>query len=241
MERIKCIVVDDEPLSVELLSDYIQKCSFLELEYATTDPLAALSFVSRSKVDLIFLDVQMKELNGLQFIKLLNGKSLVILITAYPDYALQGYEMNVVDYLLKPILFERFLQAAQKTIPLIASLVNAKNTDAINENKEEAIFVRSNYKIIKVWIKDILFIEGRKEYVAIHTDQAKILSLQTMIKIEKMLSDHQFIRVHRSYIIAMNKIDTIEHNCIFIHNKTIPIGETYRTHFFEILSNRNLL
>lgn len=235
------MVVDDEPLAVELLSDYIHKCSFLDLVYRSTNPLEALSFISHSQVDLIFLDVQMKELSGLQFMKLLNGKPSVVLVTAYPDYALQGYEMNVIDYLLKPILFERFLQATQKALHILGPAVNAADRDTSNEVFEDAIFVKSNYKIIKIWLKDILFIEGQKEYVAIHTPKTKILSLQKMAKVGGLLPAKQFIRVHRSYIIAINKIDTIEQNRIFIADHVIPIGETYRSFFYDMLAKKNLM
>jgi len=241
MNKIKCMIVDDEPLAVELLTDYIARCGFLELSAAFGNPLEALEFVRAGQVDLIFLDIQMQELNGFQFMRLLQGKCQVVLITAYPGYALKGYEMNVLDYLLKPVLFERFLQAVQKwQQPAVVSggLQEAEEEGSLSG---EALFVKSGHKIIRVKLQDILYIEGRREYVAVQTPETAILSIQSLARIETLLRGRPFVRVHKSYIVSLNAIDSIEHNRIFIAAKVIPVGETYRARFFQVLGKGNLL
>jgi len=242
MHQLTTILIDDQPLSLELLSDYVAKTPFLHLVKTFTNPLEALALLQDQKIDLIFLDIQMPELNGLQFMKLLNGKSKVIFTTAYPNYALEGFELDIVDYLLKPVSFERFLKAAQKAIQLSPSLFP---TVAIPQHPmsfpDPVLFVKTDYKIVKVFIRDILFIEGLKEYVAIHTANQKIITLQTLKSLEDALPNESFIRVHKSFIIALDKINSIERSRIFIKDAVIPVGETYKQYFSQIINNKKLL
>jgi DNA-binding LytR/AlgR family response regulator len=241
---IRCLVVDDEPLALNILEDYISKMPFLQLIKATTNPIEALTLVQQGDIDLVFLDVQMPELTGIQFLRIANGKAKVILTTAYPQYALEGYELDVVDYLLKPIAFDRFFKSAQKaqgiiqpaTAKPVASAEPAQKDDFSND----FIFVKTEHKIQKVYLHDILFIEGLKDYISIFTPAERIITLQNMKKMEDALPEKHFIRVHKSYIVSINKIDSIERSRIFIGDKIIPVGDTYREDFFKIVDGKNI-
>lgn len=241
---IKCLVVDDEPLALNILEDYISKMPFLQLIKATTNPIEALTLVQQGDIDLVFLDVQMPELTGIQFLRIANGKAKVILTTAYPQYALEGYELDVVDYLLKPIAFDRFFKSAQKAQGIIqpaaakpiASAEPARKDDFSND----FIFVKTEHKIQKVYLHDILYIEGLKDYISIFTPAERIITLQNMKKMEDALPEKHFIRVHKSYIVSINKIDSIERSRIFIGDKIIPVGDTYREDFFKIVDGKNI-
>ncbi|WP_448702556.1 LytR/AlgR family response regulator transcription factor [Mucilaginibacter sp. AW1-3] len=242
---IKCLVVDDEPLALHILEDYISKIPFLELVKATTNPIEALQLVQDGSVDLVFLDVQMPELTGIQFLKIANGKVKVILTTAYSQYALEGYELDVLDYLLKPIAFDRFYKSVQKAQLIIHP--SAVPAPAIKEETApqqdlltDFIFVKTEHKIQKVYLNDILFIEGLKDYISIFTTTERIITLQIMKKMEEALPEKHFIRVHKSYIVAINKIDSIERSRIWIKDKIIPVGDTYREEFFKIIDAKNI-
>lgn len=241
---IRCLVVDDEPLAIDIIADYISKIPFLELTATFQNPIEALGFVQDGKADLVFLDVQMPELTGIQFLKIANGKCKVILTTAYQQYALEGYELNVVDYLLKPIAFERFYKAAQKAQELICNIPAANPAAAENPSKttitNDFIFVKTEHKIQKIYLNDILFIEGLKDYISIYTKTERVITLQSMKKMEEVLPEHQFIRVHKSYILALDKIESIERSRITITNKIIPIGDTYRESFFKMIEDKNV-
>src|SRR5664279_5666907 len=184
MQVLKCMIVDDEPLPLELLGDYISKTPFLTLQGAYSNPLEALTNMQSQEVDLIFLDIQMPELTGLQFMQSLHHTCKVIFTSAYPDYAVQGYEFDVVDYLLKPVSFERFLKAATKALQSIQppGHVGPVVGAPIVSEAGQILFVKTDYKIVKVIPGDILYIEGLKEYIAIHTSQGKVITLQTMKK-----------------------------------------------------------
>jgi len=242
---IKCLVVDDEPLALHILEDYISKIPFLQLVKATTNPIEALQLVQEGSVDLVFLDVQMPELTGIQFLKIANGKVKVILTTAYSQYALEGYELDVVDYLLKPIAFDRFYKSVQKAQQIIspsaASALVIKEESAPQQDLlSDFIFVKTEHKIQKVYLNDILFIEGLKDYISIFTTTERIITLQIMKKMEEALPERHFIRVHKSYIVAINKIDSIERSRIWIKDKIIPVGDTYREEFFKIIDAKNI-
>ncbi len=239
---IKCLVVDDEPLALHILEDYINKIPFLQLVKATTNPIEALTLVQTGEVELVFLDVQMPELTGIQFLKIANGKAKVILTTAYSQYALEGYELDVVDYLLKPIAFDRFYKAVQKVQAGAnpASALPVKETPVQQSSLSDFIFVKTEHKIQKVYLNDILFIEGLKDYISIFTSVERIISLQIMKKMEDTLPEKHFIRVHKSYIVALNKIDSIERSRIWIKDKIIPVGDTYRDQFFKIIETKNI-
>ncbi len=236
---ISCMVIDDEPLAVELLRDYVEKTPFLELVYAGSEPVAALDILSRQPADLIFLDIQMPDISGLQFMKIVAGRSRVIFTTAYSEYALDGYEFNAIDYLLKPVTFERFYASALKARTLIEPV---KAQEAVPLAPAAAtldyIFVKTDSKIIKVFLKDILFIEGLKDYIAIHTAQEKLIVLDNLKDIHAGLPADQFIRVHRSFVISAGHIDTIERNRIFIREHVIPVGDSYREFLQSLLKGR---
>jgi len=245
---IRCLIVDDEPLALHILEDYISKIPFLQLVKATTNPIEALTLVQEKQVDLVFLDVQMPELTGIQFLRIANGKAKVILTTAYPQYALEGYELDVIDYLLKPIAFDRFFKSVQKAQAVLqpaAAPAPAPQHDPAPQQKQkdllsDFIFVKTEHKIQKVYLNDILFIEGLKDYISIFTPAERIITLQNMKKMEDALPEQHFIRVHKSYIVSINKIDSIERSRIFIGDKIIPVGDTYREEFFKIVDGKNI-
>ncbi|MBV8253312.1 MAG: response regulator transcription factor [Chitinophaga sp.] len=228
MRVLKCIVVDDEPLPLELLRDYIGKTPFLELAGVFSNPLEALAVLRSQPVDLVFLDIQMPELNGLQLTELLGDHIKVILTTAYREFALEGFELNAIDYLLKPISFERFLKAATKALHAIPS---PAEVPVLAVETAAFIFVKTASKLQKVILEDILYIEGLKEYVAIHTTNGKVITLQNLKKLEAALPAKSFIRVHKSFIVAINKIESIERNRIYINAAVIPVGDLYKEVF----------
>jgi DNA-binding LytR/AlgR family response regulator len=239
------LVVDDEPLALHILEDYISKMPFLQLVKATTNPIEALTMVQACEADLVFLDVQMPELTGIQFLKIANGKAKVILTTAYPQYALEGYELDVVDYLLKPIAFDRFfksVQKAQSIIQPVAAKQVVVQAEPVQQDdfSTDFIFVKTEHKIQKVYLHDIMFIEGLKDYISIFTSTERIITLQGMKKMEDALPEKHFVRVHKSYIVALNKIDSIERSRIQIGEKIIPVGDTYRDEFFRMIENKNI-
>jgi len=244
---IRCLVVDDEPLALHILEDYISKMPFLQLVKATTNPIEALTMVQAAEVDLVFLDVQMPELTGIQFLKIANGKAKVILTTAYPQYALEGYELDVVDYLLKPIAFDRFFKSVQKAQSIIQPVQTKPQQVVVqaepvqqDDFSTDFIFVKTEHKIQKVYLHDIMFIEGLKDYISIFTSAERIITLQGMKKMEDALPEKHFVRVHKSYIVALNKIDSIERSRIQIGDKIIPVGDTYRDEFFRMIENKNI-
>jgi len=241
---IRCLIVDDEPLALHILEDYISKIPFLKLIKATTNPIEALTMVQEKGVDLVFLDVQMPELTGIQFLKIANGKAKVILTTAYPQYALEGYELDVIDYLLKPIAFDRFFKSVQKAQSILRPEEKPVQTIPPPQQQQDFlsdfIFVKTEHKIQKVYLNDILFIEGLKDYISIFTPAERIITLQNMKKMEDALPPKHFIRVHKSYIVSINKIDSIERSRIFIGDKIIPVGDTYREEFFKIIDGKNI-
>jgi two-component system, LytTR family, response regulator len=236
---IKCIIADDEPHAVELISSYIKKVDTLELVYSSTSPVEAFQYLQKNTVDLVFLDIHMPELDGIQFLKLLGGKSKVILTTAYPEHALEGYEHDVIDYLLKPIMFDRFLKAVTKATELIIN--NGKETVYdIKMQQDDFILVKTETrgKLIKIILSEIIFIEGLGNYVAINTAKDKILCLITFKELEIKLSSSHFIRVHKSFIISIANITMIEGNQIRLGTHAIPIGENYKARLLETLGDK---
>jgi len=249
MIKLKCIAVDDEPLALDIIEDYISKVPFLELVKRTENAIEALQMVQSGGIDLVFLDIQMPELTGIQFLKIANGKSNYILTTAYSQYALESYDLNVSDYLLKPIAFDRFYKAVEKvhnqvkpTEPIMPPqpiLTSAPFSSSANPI-QDFIFVKTEHKIQKIELDDILYIEGLKDYISIYTKSERIITLQNMKKMEETLPQGQFIRVHKSYIISLDKIESIERSRISICGKIIPIGDTYRDEFFKHIDNKNI-
>ncbi len=234
---LNCMVIDDEHLAIQLLENHISKVSFLQLTSTFQNPLDAVINITANPVDLIFLDIQMPQLNGVQFMKLLQNRAQVIITSAYQEYAIEGFENNVVDYLLKPISFERFFKAVEKAH-------NLKNPSQKLEKAPELaakggyIFIKVETKMVRVELDDILFIEGLKNYVSIYTKNQRIITLQVMKQLEEILVPNRFVRVHKSYIVALDKINSIERQEITINDRIIPIGITYQEHFFKLLETR---
>ncbi|CAN5555145.1 LytTR family DNA-binding domain-containing protein [soil metagenome] len=224
----QCVILDDEPLAVDLLKSYVDRTEGLSIAYAGTNVFEAIQFIQKNNIDIIFLDVQMPELTGLQVLKIIGTHYQVIFTTAYTDYALDGYDFNITDYLLKPITYERFMKAVDKTNKPI-EYNSVPETNIAND----FIFIKTDSKMVKVNLQDIIFVEGLKDYLSIHTNTEKLITLMTLKSLELLLPDRQFIRVHKSYIIALNKINSIEKSRIFIGNEVIPIGDTYRDNFLK--------
>lgn len=234
MKPLRCVAVDDEPWALALIEDYIHKTPFLELVYKSNSAIDALEFLQHAQVDLLFLDIQMPELTGMQLMKLSQNKVPVILTTAYSEYALEGYEYNVVDYILKPITFDRFYKAAEKARQQILRAETFTETSISQpENNNDFMFIKTDGKLIRVPFEDILYIEGLKDYLSVVTKEEKLITLQSLKNMEELLPGSNFIRVHKSFIVALNKIDTVEKNRVFIREDVIPIGETYKEFFLK--------
>lgn len=220
---VRCIAIDDEPLALTILNEYVSRVSFLKMVNTFTNPADASHFIQTEKPEILFLDIQMPDINGVDFIKTLAYKPIVILTTAYSEYAIEGYDLDVIDYLLKPIPFERFLQAINKAIRHIDS---ENSNDQTNE--KQFLFVKSGYKSVKINYNDILYIEGLKEYVTIYTNERKAVKLETLKNLESLLPENEFIRVHKSYIVNINHIKAYYGNVLEINNKTIPVGRAFK-------------
>ncbi|MFH1160441.1 MAG: LytTR family DNA-binding domain-containing protein [bacterium] len=242
--KITCITVDDEPLALEVLEDYIHKIPFLQLVKSFDNALQAMDFLRHEQVDLMFLDIQMEELTGIQMLNILNPKPEVIFTTAYDQYALQGYELDVADYLLKPISFERFVKSVDKVHEKLCRQANPKCPSeeiSIFNPKIDYFFIKSGFKLHKVSFSEILYVEGQGDYLKIVTRKARIMTLQTFKGIEETLPPGNFIRVHKSYIIAIDKIVSIEGNMVKVADKLIPVGENYKKSFQMLLDKLKIV
>jgi two-component system LytT family response regulator len=237
---INCIIVDDEQHAIDILVHYVKQTPHLNLVATTTNPIEALQAIARQNIDLIFLDIQMPELSGMDLIKAISGKAKVILTTAYSEFAIESYDLDVVDYLLKPIRLPRFLQAVQKAIK--ESEESSDEDHSITNIEDDYIFVKteSKGKFLKINLDEIDYIEGMKNYVAIFCGGKKILVYTSMKDLEERLSKKQFIRVHKSFIIPIAKITGIEGNLLRLKNVTaeILIGDNYKADLMEIIRNK---
>lgn len=225
MIKYSCIIIEDEPLALEKTKGFVEKTPFLNLLATFDDALEGLAFLKSNKVDLLFLDINLDELSGIELLENSKLNCQVIITTAYSKYALKGYELNVTDYLLKPFTFERFLQAVDKI----------QDSKSINhkELNSKFIFIKTESRLEKVNIDEILFIEGMRDYRRIHTINKRIMTLQNFSELEQLLPAKLICRVHKSYMVAIGKIDEIERSRIKISKEIIPISETYRDHFFS--------
>jgi two-component system, LytTR family, response regulator len=234
---INCFIIDDEQHAIDILVHYVKQTPQLNLCGTATNPLEALQTVTTQKIDLVFLDVQMPELTGLDFIKAIHGKAKVILTTAYSEFALESYELDVVDYLLKPIRFPRFLAAVQKA----AKEINDEST-SVSDKTDDFIFVKTEAKgkLLKINLADIDYIEGMKNYVAIYRGGQKTLVYTSMKELEERLHDNKFMRIHKSFIIPISKITGLEGNVLRLKNVNaeILIGESYKTELMEMIRNK---
>lgn len=226
MQRYHCLIIEDEPLAAEVLQDYIRQVPFLELKGIASDAIFAMELLQQQKIDLIFLDIHLPKLKGFDFIRTLKQPPHIIITSAYHEYALQGYEYNVVDYLLKPIEFSRFLMAVNK---LKQSPVPAVNITSLMPSVERAyLFFNVSKKKVKVYLDDILYIESLKEYIRIYTKTKNILTKFQLGQIEELLAKNNFLRVHRSYIVAKDKIEAFTATDVEVSGKLIPIGRSYK-------------
>lgn len=234
-KQLTCVIVDDEPPAIRLLEKYVAKISFLELKGTYTNPLEALQNIEKEHIDLIFLDIQMPEITGIQLSKIINQRTKVIFTTAYPQFALESYDVSAVDYLLKPIEFEKFYKAALK--------VNQKETvvETISKNDEYLFFkTDGKNKFSKVFTSDILYVEGLKNYISIYLKDKRVITYSTLKHVAENLPKSNFIQIHKSYIVSIKHIDKIDNDSLFINQEELPIGNTYRKLFFEKIANNQL-
>ncbi|KIA87345.1 LytTR family DNA-binding domain-containing protein [Flavobacterium sp. AED] len=233
---MKCVIIDDEPLAVDLLKEFVSKVDSLELVNTFTNAIDAISIINQSNVDLIFLDIEMPHFSGIDFINAIEKKPLIIFTTAYSNYAVEGFNLGAVDYLVKPIPFHRFLKSVLRAQQIFnpQNLPVSNNLISTPEIEQDFMFVRAEYENVKLNFSDILFIEGLKDYVKIYTtDNKYTLTLISLIKLENLLSSKGFARIHRSYIINIKHVKSIQKNKVIIAEKRIPISESYKSSFFE--------
>lgn len=224
MRKIKCLIVDDEPLAISLLESYVQKIPFFELVFSTENPILALEFMQNNEADLVFLDIQMPELTGINFMKINGDKQKYVLTTAYSEYAMDGYEHNVIDYLLKPISFDRFQKSALK----------AKERFSFSDEVDSHFFVKSSGQQHRINFHDILYIESIKDYVNIRTADEEYIVLDTLKSMENQLSE-KFVRIHKSFIVNVDKIKSIGGKKVILPELEIPVGDSYRVNLLEKL------
>ena len=234
--QIKCIVVDDEPMARDVIRRYIQKIPTLKMLGEFGNAIEATIFLQEQPVDMIFLDIKMPQLSGTEFVRSLRNVPKIIFTTAHKEYAHEGFELDVTDYLLKPIRFDRFLKAVNKAFPLKQQEIETHGTIANEEAKPATsfIYLRVDRKMMKVLLDDILYIESDKDYVKVFTEKGFIITRQTIASVEAMLSESQFIRIHRSYIVSLNKLKSFTAETVEIVNKELPIGKLYRNNFLKL-------
>ncbi len=226
MKKYTCLIVDDEQPARHLMQEYVKKVPALELIGMCKNPMEAMEILRAEQIDIMFLDIQMPELTGVEFLKILQNKPAVIFTTAYSEYALEGYQLDVIDYLVKPFPFERFLKAVNKAM----EYVDLRRGDGMRQGERERDYVilHADHKIYKVHLDDILYIEGLKEYVSYFTKEKRIIVLQSLKSIEDSLPGDKFIRVHRSYIVPIRRIKNLYGNQVQIGDKMIPVGRSYK-------------
>lgn len=230
MKKIKCIIVDDEPVARKIIREFVEEVNFLTLAGEFENALKAERFLKTEEAEIVFLDIEMPKLSGLDWLKRSTVKPVVILTTAFPEYALEGYELDIIDYLLKPIRFSRFLKAAQKAKDFIR-MKNAGN----HLTEPSWLFVRSDKRIEKIEPDDILYIESTGNYIHIHTKDRSIIAYLTLTGIEKELPASGFVKIHQSYIVNFSRIEAIEGNQVKVDNKMLPIGRSYKDEFMKMI------
>jgi two-component system, LytTR family, response regulator len=241
--KITCVAIDDEPLALDIVKDYASKVPYLDFIRTFSNAIESIDFCKSNPVDLVFLDIQMEELTGVQWLKIINPRPLVIFTTAYDSFALQGYELDVVDYLLKPISFERFLKAVDKVYEKlrVEKMIQHPPIEVpAMSSQDDYFFVKTEFRLEKVGFDEILYIEGMGDYLRIVTPNKRIMTLQNFKKMEEILSPQRFCRVHKSYIVAMDKIESIERNRIRMAGQLIPVSDSYRKVFFSMLERKKL-
>ncbi|MBC7485374.1 MAG: response regulator transcription factor [Cytophagaceae bacterium] len=230
---LQCVVIDDEMLAIEVLENYIHRVPTLELVAKFNNGIDALAYLNTHPVDLLFLDIQMPDINGMNVMKLLNKKVNVVFTTAYPDYALEGYDYNALDFLIKPISFDKFLRSVGRAQALLPKSEK-------QESDSEYFYIKAKGKTLRLLLSDILYIEGLKDYVIFCTADARHISLHSMKELEEKLPSSQFIRVHKSYIVEADKIEEIKGNKLKMVGKEIPIGRQYKAGFTKFVESKKL-
>jgi DNA-binding LytR/AlgR family response regulator len=232
----KCIILDDEPPATRILENYIDKVAFLEKADVFHDSLKALEFLNTQTVDVIFLDIQMPQLTGLQISRIISKDIKVIFTTAYPDFALEGFELNAVDYLLKPIAFERFYQAVSKLNAEPKTVVSSQN------NAPDFLFVKTDgkNKFQKIFLSDILYVESLQNYVCIHTSKQQVITHSSLKNIAESLPENDFIQIQKSYVVSLQHIESTDNFSVFINGKELPIGATFKDAFFDKIEENKM-
>ncbi|WP_425657617.1 LytR/AlgR family response regulator transcription factor [Tenacibaculum ascidiaceicola] len=237
-KQLTCIIIDDEPPAIRLIEKYVTKIPFLEVKNTYSNPLEALIEIEKGIIDLVFLDIQMPEITGIQLSKIITNKTNIIFTTAYPQFALESYDVSALDYLLKPFDFDRFYKAVLKTHKKTTNSYNKKNSRV----EEKYFFLKTDgkNKFSKVFLDDILFIEGLKNYASVYLKNERIITYSTLKSLVSSLPENNFIQIHKSYIISIRAIDKIENDSLWIQKKELPIGNTYKKSFFEKIASKQL-
>lgn len=230
MDKLSCIIIEDEPLALEKTKDFVDKVPFLHLNATFDNALTGLNYLNNNKVDLLFLDINMDELTGIELLESSKINSQVIITTAYQEYALKGYELQITDYLLKPFEFSRFLQAVNKA--------QENLTQKKSDNPADFIFVKTENRLEKIMISEIIYIEGMRDYRRIHTTTKKVMTLQNFSEFERLIPASLVCRVHKSFMVAVGKIESIERSRIKIADQLIPVSDTYKDTFFQLINSR---
>jgi DNA-binding LytR/AlgR family response regulator len=235
--QLRCIAIDDESLALDLVEDNIAKVPFLKLEARCRNAFEAIEYLQNNPVDLIFLDIQMPGLTGVQFLEGLTQKPMVIFVTAYQQYALDGFNLDVIDYVLKPISFERFLKASHKALDFFKSKLALQGNTPKIDTKVDYIFIHADYSLMKIMFEDILYIEGLKDYIKIHVRNQKypIVCRMTMKLISEKLPSDEFLRIHKSYIVSLKKIESIRNQKVKIGENHIPLSDSYSEQFYQTI------
>ena len=231
MNTLRCMIVDDEELARKLLITYIRRIPGLEVVASCANPLEAMAILAENEVDVLFLDIQMPELTGVEFLRTLPKKPVVVFTTAYPDYALEGYNLDVSDYLLKPFSFERFLQSVNKVRSILQPRAPAQFAQEVTSERppeRDYLLIKADHKMLRLRYDDILYIQSMREYAAFHTSSGRVLSLISLKSLEEELPRNRFVRVHKSYIVAIDKVDALEGNQLIIGKEKLPVGDSYR-------------
>lgn len=250
MINYTCIIVDDEPLARQILQSYADKIPYLDVVAVCQNAIEAKLAIQEKKPDILYIDIQMPNLSGLELLKMLSNKPATVLTTAYSEYAIDGYELDVIDYLLKPIEFERFFKATNKCMEWIGKTsqaaldtslkLNTENMDTLTESKGNYFFVKSDYKTVKIVFDDIQYIEALQKYVRIHTQKERIVTLMSMNQLEDALPKNQFVRIHRSHIINIDNVDNIEGNIVTVGKFKLPISKGQKEVFLDFIKVRKL-
>lgn len=238
---MKCLVVDDEPLARQLIESHIKRVQGLTLVKSCSNAIEAFTTLQQKQVDLLFLDIQMPQVTGIELLKSLKNKPKVILTTAYREYGVEAYDLDVVDYLLKPVTFERFLRGLSKIYQIQPPVITSEENSLLQSYDEAYIYLREDREMIKVFLKDILYIESLRDYVKVRTLSKQIITYQKISYLEKKLPENNFIRVHRSFIVSFDKVTSFAVNAVKIGDVEVPIGRNYKQQAMKVLNKNNIL